>query len=57
MVMAAADGNIDSDDNFHNDDSIMTVEAIMMIPTVSVHVTGVECTIMSKSLVHIIMQR
>lgn len=45
MVMAVDDSSIDSDGNFHNDDSIMTVEAVMMIPTSCVHVTGVKCTI------------
>lgn len=45
MVVAADGGNIDSDDNFHNDGFIMTVEDIMTISTVSVHVTGVKCTI------------
>lgn len=45
MVMAVDDCNIDSDKSFHNDDSFMTVEDIMMIPTISVHVTGVKCTI------------
>lgn len=34
MSMAAADGNIDSDDHFHNDDYIMTADAVMMIPTI-----------------------
>ena len=55
MVMVV---NIDSDDNFHNDDSAMTVEAVTMIPMISVHVTGVKCTT-RESLVKgdIIMQR
>lgn len=43
------DGSIDSDGNFHNDDSIITVEDIMMIPTISVDVTGVKCTICQSS--------
>jgi len=47
MVMAVDEASIGSDDNFHNDDSIMTVEAVMMIPTSCVHVTGVNH--MSKS--------
>ncbi len=45
ILMTVDDNSIDSDDNFHNDDSVMTVEDIMMIPTISVHVTGVKSTI------------
>lgn len=57
MVMAVDDGNIDSDDNFHNDDSIMTVVDIMMIPTISVHVTGVKFTICQSLVKASVMMR
>lgn len=44
-VIAVDDGNIDSGGNFPNEDSIMSVEAVMMIPTVCVHVTAVKYTV------------
>lgn len=45
MMDLAVDGsNVDSDDNFHNKDWGMTVEAVIMIPTISLHVTSGKST-------------